>query len=394
MQIPSAPPLLSLMKRMKLIRFLRRIFYLYNNFDYLEDCEVLIEKRTAELRRLSQAVTHSPSTVMITDAKGGIEYVNPKFTQLTGYTLEEVRGKNPRILKSGEQPQEFYKQLWETIASGREWCGEFRNKKKNGQLYWEYACISSVKDKEGRITNFIAVKEDITERKRLEELRDEFISIVSHELRSPMTLIREGVAQVEEGMHGPVTAGQKEFLSISLKHIDRLTRIINNLLDISKIESGKMELRKSRFDMVELIKGAVITALPKAKEKNLEIQTSFSSGVIEAYADEDKITQVVTNLVNNAIKFTGKGHILISLTEKEDLIECSVSDTGIGILSENLPKIFSKFEQVARLSGPGEKGTGLGLSIAKGIIELHQGRIWVESQYQKGSKFIFTLPKA
>ena len=145
-----------------------------------------------ELRKLSRAIEQSPSTVMITNSKGNIEYVNPKFTQLTGYTTEEVIGKNPRILKPDNIPSEKYRELWETITSGREWRGEFCNKKKNGELYWEYASISPVRNHKGVITHFIAVKEDITERKRIEEERNKHITELE-DLMSYSTVMNDEV---------------------------------------------------------------------------------------------------------------------------------------------------------------------------------------------------------
>jgi PAS domain S-box-containing protein len=132
--------------------------------------EIAEHKKSEEkLHKLSRAVEQSSSIVIITDTEGEIEYVNPKFSQVSGYSFEEVIGENPRILKSGEQPSEFYKELWDTIKSGGEWRGEFHNRKKNGELYWEYASISPVRNTEGVITHFLAVNEDITERKHLEK---------------------------------------------------------------------------------------------------------------------------------------------------------------------------------------------------------------------------------
>ncbi len=361
-----------------------------------------------ELRELSVAVEQSPACVVITDLKGDIQYVNPKFIQLTGYTLAEVAGKNPRVLKSGEQSPEFYKNLWLTITAGREWHGEFYNKKKNGEFYWESALLSPIRNREGVITNFIAVKEDITERKKmleelkqknfalekLDQLKSDFVSMVSHELRTPLAITKEGISLVLDKVTGNINSKQSKILTTAKNNIDRLARIINSLLDISKIEAGKIELKKKTVDMRVLIENVVMMFESKAKEKGLELKVSLPLNErLNFYVDEDRIIQVFTNLISNALKFTTQGEVNISLAPKENEVEFIVSDTGVGIAGEDLPKVFDKFQQFGRTGGSGGVGTGLGLSIAKGLVELHRGRIWVESEVGKGAKFIFTLPK-
>ncbi len=242
--------------------------------------------------------------------------------------------------------------------------------------------------------------EDITERKKMEELnkldamKTEFVSTVSHELRTPLAIIKEGLSLVLDGVAGEINEKQSNVLATAKNNIDRLARIINNLLDISKIEAGKVELQMESLDIVRLARQIISSFEPGLKEKNLELRVNIPEKQIDAIVDPDKITQVFTNLIGNALKFTDRGYIEISLQEKEKEIVCIVADTGLGINKEDLPKVFSKFQQLFnRLPGPGEKGTGLGLAISKGIIELHGGKIWVESEVGKGSKFTFTIPK-
>lgn len=234
---------------------------------------------------------------------------------------------------------------------------------------------------------------DITERKRIEQLKDEFVSTVSHELRTPLTMIKEGVSQVAEGIMGEVNEEQRKFLSIVLEGIDRLRRIVDDLLDTSKIEAGKAELHRELVDVVSLAKGVALAFNYQAHERGLEIKTHFPVGKIEVYLDKDKIIQVFTNLVSNALKFTEKGSIGIWVEDKGRAVECWLSDRGRGIAEEDVPKLFGKFQQFGRAKGPGEKGTGLGLAISKGIVELHHGKIWVESKLGEGTKIKFLLPK-
>ncbi len=231
------------------------------------------------------------------------------------------------------------------------------------------------------------------ELRKLDELKSEFVSTVSHELRTPLSITREGISLVLDGITGSINKQQEEMLNTARDNIDRLARIINNLLDISKIESGKIQLKREETDIVTLAEQTVKLFEAKAKEKGLDIKTNFPEQKVYIYADADRIHQVFTNLISNAIKFTEKGYIEISIKEIENEIECTVSDTGVGISETDLKNVFDKFRQFARVVGPGEKGTGLGLSIAKGIIEIHKGRIWVESQLGKGTKFTFILSK-
>jgi PAS domain S-box-containing protein len=389
----------------------------------------------SQIRRLSAAIEQSPSTVIITDTAGNIEYVNPKFTQLTGYTSNEVRGKNPRILKSGKHSREVYKELWKIITSGGEWRGELFNKKKDGGMYWEAASISPIRDSHGNIVNFLKVAEDITERKeaerrlkeakdeleiqawglkktnqaikllykelektnrelqKLDQLKSDFVSTVSHELRTPLSIMREGISLVLDEIPGKINDQQKKFLNIAQANIDRLSRVINDLLDISKLEAGRIELRKQSVNINTLVEHVVSSYDSKALQKGIELKLSLPQEALNVYGDADRITQVFTNLIYNAIKFTREGFIEVAVRDRNDEVECSVIDTGIGISKDNLSKVFGKFQQFGRTQGAGEQGTGLGLAITKGIVELHKGKIWVDSDLGKGTKFIFTLPK-
>jgi PAS domain S-box-containing protein len=349
-------------------------------------------KRENQLQELSVAVEQSPACVLITDIKGNIQYVNPKFISLTGYSLEEAIGNNPRMLKSGEYPEGFYENLWNTIAAGKEWKGEFHNKKKNGELYWESAYISSIRNKEGVITNFIAVKEDITERKRLEKMKDDFVNTISHELRTPLTAIKEGINIVSDGSAGLVNNEQQEFLTIAKRNVDRLARLINEVLDFQKLELGKMVFNMKENDIVEVSREVKDSMAPLTSNKGLELLFEAEEGLPKIRFDRDKITQVLTNLVNNAIKFTEKGSISISVKSGENIIRVSVKDTGPGMKNEDIAKLFQKFVQLESLSERKTGGTGLGLAISKDIIDAHQGKIWVESELGKGSIFSFVLP--
>lgn len=238
------------------------------------------------------------------------------------------------------------------------------------------------------------------ELQKLDRLKTDFVSMVSHELRTPLSITKEGISLVLDKIPGGLNEEQEKILGTSKNNIDRLARIIDALLDISKIEAGKVGLKRELVDIAGLIRQIASSFNLSLKEKNLELKVNIPEKQIDAFVDPDKITQVITNLMGNALKFTDWGYVEISLQEKEKQIECFVADTGLGIAEKNLPKVFSKFEQFGRLPGSGEKGTGLGLAISKGIIELHGGKIWGESPAwpslpagRQGAKFSFNLPK-
>ena len=231
------------------------------------------------------------------------------------------------------------------------------------------------------------------ELRKLDQLKRDFISTVSHELRTPLAITKEGLSLILDKIPGKINEQQEKILSTARSNIDRLARIIDELLDVSKIEAGKVELKRGLVDIAGLIRKTASSFELNLKEKNLELKINVPEKQIDAFVDPDKLIQVFTNLIGNALKFTDRGYIEISLQEKEKEIECVVADTGLGISEEDLPKVFGKFEQFGRLPGPGEKGTGLGLAITKGIIELHGGKIRVESKLGQGAKFSFILPK-
>lgn len=231
------------------------------------------------------------------------------------------------------------------------------------------------------------------ELKRLDNLKDDFVNNVSHELRTPLTIIRESINQIADGLFGQVNEKQNKYLNKSLANVDRLSNIINDLLDISTIEKGKLKLYKENVDMIELVEEVVANFIPQVEKKGLAIKSVVPKDRVDIFVDKEKMIQVLTNLIGNAYKFTEKGTIEVSITENDINIECCVKDTGIGIASQDLPRLFSKFEQVGRQSDSGAKGTGLGLSIAKGIVESHDGQITVESKPGHGTSLTIILPK-
>ena len=354
-------------------------------------------------------VEESPTSVMITDFQGNIEYVNRKFSLLTGYAQEEVIGRNPRFLKSGVQQPEVYTNLWKTIAGGREWRGELCNRKKSGELYWELAAISAIRDSEGDISHYLAVKEDITDRKVMEgqlwqakataeaanRAKSRFLADMSHELRTPLNSIL-GFSQLMELQGGEsLSDKQREYLRWIRDGGEHLLDMVNDVLDLSKVEAGKIELEKAPFDPGALIRRVLTTVRSLAAKKHLHIDTALPKepGVLDA--DEVRVKQILYNLLSNAIKFTEREK-RIGVEAKSDHGELAVTvwDEGIGIPADQQGKLFQKFSRVDSPQSKEIKGSGLGLWICREIIRAHGGQIWVESHEGRGSTFAFTLKKA
>lgn len=238
----------------------------------------------------------------------------------------------------------------------------------------------------------IGIIRDVTKEIELERLKEEFISIVTHELRAPLTIMKEGVALLLDGIAGKLNEKQKKILLSNKSSMERLMRIVNGLLDIAKIEAGKADLYREKIDIGPMLEIIVSSFKAAVKAKGLDLKVKMEKSCPPVYADRDKLTQVFVNLLSNALKFTKKGYIELSASKAKDGVVFSVEDSGSGIPVDKQKYIFSKFNELKYLNEAGEKGSGLGLSIAKGIVEMHGGSIKVESAPSKGSKFTFSIP--
>lgn len=229
------------------------------------------------------------------------------------------------------------------------------------------------------------------ELKKVDVLKSQFVSNVSHEFKNPLGVIRESMDLVFKGKFGDLQEEQKDVLRIGIKTIDRLIRLVTNLLDISKIEAGGMKLNKEKVDLTLIVEDVLKVYKLELEKKMIRVQKNILKKIILKSSDKDKITEVVINLLDNAIRYSSFGGIIgIRIREIKDIIRFEISDDGPGIQEENIQSIFNKFESII---GEKKGGAGLGLAITKDIISLHKGEIWVESEVGRGSKFIFTLPK-
>jgi PAS domain S-box-containing protein len=366
------------------------------------------KKNEIELKKQAQAVFYCPVSIVVTNKNGIIEYVNPAFEIISGYKKEEALGKNPKIQSSGEENREFYKNLWNTILKGQIWKGTFKNKKKNGEIYWEESSISPITNSQGKITHFVAVKEDITKRKLIEEelikskieaesanrAKSAFLANMSHEIRTPLNAILgfSGLLLNDSNL----SEEQKSKIETINRTGEHLLKIINEILEISKIEAGKASINLSEFNMYRLLEDLKNIFYLKAKDKNICLNFFIDDDVPEVIiTDELKLRQILINLVGNAIKFTDKGSVSVVINSKNEqddsLLYVAVKDTGIGIAEENLNKIFDDFTQVYDTKYS-KGGTGLGLTITKEFVELLEGSITLKSTNGKGSEFSFFIP--
>jgi PAS domain S-box-containing protein len=344
--------------------------------------------------------------VVITDPKGTILYVNPAFGRVSGYSPEEAIGQNPRLLRSGLQPPAFYADMWRTIKAGQVWRGELVNRRRDGNLFDAELTIAPVVDDSGAITNFCAIQRDVTARVAAERhlrelnaklaetdrLKDEFLAAFSHELRTPLNIIM-GYTDLLLETTGQADEEARLFLDRIQKSALGLTALINETLDLARLRIGAMQVKPSRVDVAALARSVVDGLVPLAEHKGLGLHLSAGEGPLEADLDAGHLRQILTNLIDNAIKFTEQGGVTVTLTADDERLAIEVCDTGIGIEPADVPRVFEDFRQLdgspSRLRG----GCGLGLALTGRLLDLMGGDISIESTPGQGSRFSICLPR-
>ncbi|MDP2336601.1 MAG: PAS domain S-box protein [Bacteroidota bacterium] len=369
--------------------------------------DITEQKQAQEkILKLSKAIEQSPVSIEISDIKGIIEYVNPQFCVNTGYSSEEIIGKHVRFLKSGNMPEEIYKDLWKTISSGNVWQKELLNRKKDGSMFLESVILTSIKNDKGIITNYIAIKEDITDRKKMQvelieakekaeesdRLKSAFLANMSHEIRTPLN----SIIGFSELLSDPYFDQEQkdEFIRTIVDNGNSLLVVISDIMDFSMLETSQMKIRNEVISTRKLLHDIVNDFSSQATQKGIEIRIdqSQNSPDVRFESDSYRIKQIFNNLIGNALKFTNEGYIEIGYKIHTEAVEFHVKDTGIGISPENHQAIFERFRQID--SGKTRKygGNGLGLAISRNLVKLLGGNIWVESEVDKFSDFFFTIP--
>jgi len=369
----------------------------------------ITERKLAErdIYLQNAALEAAANAISITDAEGEITWVNPSFTRLTGFSYDEVVGNKPSVLKSGKHDDSFYKEMWDTIKAGKVWRGEIINKHKDGELYSEEMTITPVRDELGEILRFIAIKQDISQRKQAEEdLRDareaaeeanqaksDFLANMSHEIRTPMNAV---IGMAHLALQSDLNIQQADYVRKIQSAGQNLLGLINDILDFSKIEAGRMDMETIPFSLETVLNDLATLVNVRAEEKDLEVIYAIPPEVpTQLIGDPTRLEQVLLNLSSNAVKFTEVGEVVISSEilrqhEGQVTLQFSVRDTGIGISQEQLSRLFEAFSQADSSTTRKYGGSGLGLVISKQLVEMMGGEIWVESKPGEGSTFIFT----
>jgi len=361
-----------------------------------------------EIENIKMALDES-AIVAITNQKGKITYVNDKFCQISKFSREELIGKDHKIINSGYHPKEFIKNLWQTIASGEIWKGEVKNSAKDGSYYWVDTTIVPFFNDKGKPIQYIAIRADITEKKKVEadliaakkiaensvKIKEEFLRNMSHEIRTPMNSI---IGFTDLLLETKLNPDQNEFLGRIKKSSSTLLVLTNDILDSSKLESGKLIFESIDFDLIELIDQVIKMIEDKAKKKGIELSL-FIDSKCPRYINGDptRLNQVLLNLINNSVKFTEEGEVNMYVKHKienDDSINIifKIEDTGIGMSEKAQKIIFERFTQARSDTTRKYGGSGLGLAIVKMIVDQRKGEIHLDSTLGKGTTFTITIP--
>ncbi len=365
-------------------------------------------KAEEQLRKLSQAVEQSPNPVMISNKIGTIEYINHKFTELTGYSADEAIGKHTSILKSGETRPEEYKKLWKTISAGKEWHGIFHNRKKNGELFWEKATISPIRNAQGKITHYLGIKEDITERRWLtdkvatqnQELLQaqtlaamgRMATMIAHDLRNPLSSIKMSLKILGKRAETGGNKEASELKQIALDQILYMEEILADMLTFSRPDDLKLEW----LNINKVLDQAIAINERSVRDHGANIHTEYQPQLPTLHGDPIKLQQAFSNLITNALESTDelphKPNILIraklQVIDSLPKVQIDIEDNGRGMTPEQAEQLFEPFFTTRA------KGTGLGLTIVKRILEQHHATITLTATESGGTCATVTLPVA
>lgn len=366
-------------------------------------------------RLLSDLMKYIPDVIYFKDRSGRLIMVNDAHAKGLGLTPEKVAGKTDYDIFGKERAALMAKDDEFVMSKGKAIIDKVeRSTRADGEDNYVSTTKIPRYDEQGRVVGLIGITRDITRRMSLEHIREEkeavekklraaeelnrikseFVSVVSHELRTPLTIIKEAVMLLLDEVVGGITDKQRQVLNTAENSVRRLKGIIEDLLDVARIETGRLKLHYSLINLNDLLKDGADFFKKQALDKGISLEYALPKEQVNIFLDHNRINQVIANLITNALKFTEEdGSIRIELKELEDKVRLCVEDTGIGIAKADVARLFNKFTQVANNSQAHSKGVGLGLSIAKELVNAHGGEIWVESKLGVGSKFYFTLPR-
>ena len=361
----------------------------------------LYDEVNKEKAYIENLVDNAGDAIISTDVEDRILTWNHGAEVIFGYSKEETVGQSLTILLPSHRAGELEEIRDKVRLTGVIRNLEVRRIRKDGIIIEASLAVSPIRDKDDNVIGFLHLARDVTEKKRyeqrlkeLDKMKSAFVSNVSHELRTPLTAIKASADNMLDRLIGDLNGKQVGYLTRIKSNSDRLARLINDLLDLSTIEAGKIDLRPANLPLVTLAKEAAESLRPVAAEKLINLTVMSADPGFIAWADRDKVIQVLMNLIGNALKFTPTGgKVTIAVTKNSAAwMQISVTDTGPGIPAEEVNKVFGRFYQIGQAGMQKTQGTGLGLAISKALVEMHGGKIWAESEPGKGSTFSFTLP--
>jgi PAS domain S-box-containing protein len=395
----------------------------------LRESNALVARRNADLSAATAAAEaawreiealHSTinkhSIFSVADARGRIIAANDVFCAISKYRREELLGQDHRLINSGTHPKAFWAQMWKTIAGGAAWRGEVCNRAKDGSLYWVDSIIAPFMGPDGRIERYVSIRNDITARKLAEdrvaasatlierqnadlaamaERAHRVVDDVSHEFRTPLAVIKEFASIITDGLAGPVSEKQAEYLKIMDGAVIDLNHMVEDLLDSSKLRAGRLRVDRRAHRVKAIFALGQAGLARKASSRSITIQERIEPGLPAIFADEEKVRRVISNLMTNAIKFSPEGgtiELSASRSTRAGEVVIAVTDHGPGLSTEDVDRLFGRFQQVSTSRAVAAKGFGLGLSIAQELSWLNLGKLSVVSEKGKGATFSFTLP--
>lgn len=352
-----------------------------------------VESLAIELNKFELAVENAYEHIIITDPEGVVIFANKAAERITGYKRGEIIGSKPSLW-GGQMPKEFYEDMWKTIKTDRKvFLGQMKNKRKNGEIYDVDVQISPIIGKDGGLKFFVGIERDITDIKKLEDARSNFISVASHQLRTPLTSIKWISELLLSGDVGEVPEKQKEFIDDLYISSNRMITLVNSLLNIARIESTELRVKSESVNLKEIFEAVTKELGMLIRDKKQVVNLTTADDVADIHTDSKLLYEILKNLLSNAIKYTNVGGtITVSAERKNDEFIISVKDTGIGIPAAQQDKVFTKFFRGDNAVKISTDGTGLGMYIMKNLTELLSGKVWFESVENKGTTFYVSLP--
>lgn len=352
--------------------------------------EKTLEKKTLQAESVFE---NMGDAVVITDAENKVVQINPAYTRITGFEPEDVVGNTRQISKTESLDHDFFATTWEALTEHGIWSGEVWDTRKNGEIFPAWMTTTELTNDAGEVTNYINTFRDITESKKVERIKSEFVSTVSHELRTPVTSIKGSLGILQSGAFGQMPEKANKMLELATNNCNRLINLINDILNMEKIESGTVAFKMAPLDLNSFIEEAIASCQHYGEDRAVQIQLASGSELSATLiADKSRLIQVMANLLSNAVKFSpDNGTVKVGLFRQNGDIRISVSDDGPGIPVEFQDQLFEKFTQGDASDGRQRGGTGLGLSIAKAIVEMHEGSISFDTEEGKGTTFFICL---